>query len=1045
MTNPLLAHRGLIHLFATHRVAANLLMVLMVLAGLWGLSKLNTQFFPSFELDIINVRVVWTSASAEDVERAITIPLEQELRNVEYLHKMNSTSATGVSAITLEFKEGTNMSEALDAVNTRIDRLRNLPSTAEKPEVNRIIRFEPIARLALSIDGDVDELRHLSYRIKDQLLAAGIAKVTINGLPQQEIAIDVSSQQLQALNLDVQQLANRVRAASQDVPTGTLGLGEVSRQLRALDQQRDAQGFAQLPLLNDQQGRALLLQDIAQIERRDMEDQTYLLINGHPTVELLLQRTETADSLKSAKILEQWLTTKASQLPPNIHLQVYDQNWQLVEERISLLITNGLSGLLVVIAVLFIFLHGRVAFWVTIGIPVSFCATLAMMYLAGGSINMISLFGLIMAVGIIVDDAIVVAEHAQASFDAGHDANDSALLGARRMLAPVASSSMTTIAAFLPLILVGGVIGNIMFEIPFVIICVVLASLFECFLILPAHMRMALLHSRRGDVHPLRQKLDGAFANFREMKFLPLLQKALTHRGTTVAAAVMMFIIAIGLVAGGRVGFTFFPNVDSKVIYANASFSAGTPAERVADFLRHMEQTLRQIEQEYGSELVEVSLTRLGTSTSGDASGSRRGEQYGSLYVELISPDHRNLSNAQFIRLWQSHIQVPAGLEAFTISQRNSGPPGQALDVRLASDNPQRAKQAAEHLIQKLKTYPGVSGIEDDLPWGQEQLIFELTPTGRALGLDTEKVAQQIRAAYAGALVQIFLEGEEEVEVRVALPKAERAHFSDLSRLQIHLPSGKFAPLESVVKFRAERGFEALRHTNGLLTVRVSADVDRTMNNSMEILDDLQQEFLPQLASNYDVRFFFEGRSAEQAETMADMKRGTMLAFIMIYIILAWVFASYGKPLVIMLAIPFGFIGAVFGHWILGIDLTILSLFGIVGLSGIVVNDSIILVSFYQELRARGVAVTEALVQTATQRLRAVLLTSLTTIGGLTPLLFETSVQAQFLIPMAVSITFGLAFSTVLVLLVIPAMLSYQEQWSAWIKKHRWFTTTTQT
>jgi multidrug efflux pump subunit AcrB len=1029
--------RGLVYQFATHRVAANLLMVIMVLAGLWGLSKLNTQFFPNFELDIVNVRVAWSSASAEDVERAITIPLEQELRNVEFLRKIHSTSATGVSAITLEFQEGTNIAEAMDSINTHVARLRNLPSSAEKPEVSRVIRFEPIARLGLSIDGEISELRQLAHNIKDELLAAGIAKITTSGLPKEEIAIEVPSLELQALDMSIADVADRIRNNSQDIPAGMLGLGEVSRQLRALDQQRDPLGFSDISITGNEDGHTLHLEDIAHIERRALDEQTYLFINNRPTVELLLQRTENSDSLKSAAILEDWLAENQGRLPPNVHLQVYDESWRFVKDRISLLLTNGLGGLVLVVAILFIFLNGRVAFWVMIGIPVSFCATLAIMYLAGGSINMISLFGLIMAVGIIVDDAIVVAEHAQTSFDSGHSAKESALLGAKRMFVPVMSSSLTTIAAFLPLILVGGVIGNIMFQIPLVIICVVLASLIECFLILPAHMRMALTHSGKEKTSALRQRFDAGFARFRDFHFLTVVSHAVSFRATTIAAALMLFIVAIGLVASGRVGFTFFPSVDSKILYANASFSAGTSSQQVDQFLQHLQSSLNETQQHFGEDLVEVALSRVGTSTSGDASGRRSGEQYGSMFVELISPDEREVSNAEFIHAWEERIQTPAGMEVFTINQRASGPPGQAFDIRLSGHEPKVLKAAAQALMQKMQSFPGVTGMEDDLPWGQEQLIFELTPTGHSLGLSTEMVGRQIRAAYDGSLVQVFQDGEDEVEVRVSLPRSERAHFSDLSRLQIRLKNGGFVPLESVVNLRDERGFEALRHTNGLLTVRVSADVDRSQNNSARVLADLQQNFLPQLEQDYGVNYSLEGRSAEQAETMVDMKRGTAIALALIYIILAWVFASYSKPLVIMAAIPFGFIGAVFGHYLMGIELTILSMFGIVGLSGIVVNDSIILITFYQKLREQGLIVKEAIVQTACQRLRAVLLTSLTTIAGLTPLLFETSVQAQFLIPMAVAITFGLAFSTVLVLLVIPAMLSVIEDVTAKMKSFK--------
>ncbi len=1015
---------GLLARFIHHRVAANLLMAVLALAGLWSAAKLNTQFFPNFALDIITVRVTWSGASAEDVEQAITIPLEQELRTVDHLHRLSSTSATGVAAITLEFEENTDMGEALDSVTERVALQQHLPADADKPQISRVIRYEPVARLALSSSKGLEELRPLAHRIKDQLLAMGIAKITLSGLPAQEIAIEVPSLRLRELDLDFNQLGQLIARQSRDLPAGLLGEDEVSRQLRALQQARNPLDFATLPLPLQAGEPALTLGDIAHIERRARGGEIELFIDGRPSVELLLQRSENSDALEAARILERWLEQNRQRLPDSIQLHVYNQSWQLIEERIGLLLKNGLGGLLLVIAILFLFLNGRIAFWVTVGIPVSFLTTLAILYISGGSINMISLFGLIMAVGIIVDDAIVVAEQAQTNHRRGMAPARAAEASALRMLAPVASSSLTTVAAFLPLMLIGGVIGNILFQIPLVIVCVVLASLLECFLILPAHLRAALGHELGRQPARYRQWLDQRFDHFRDHLFQPLVRLAVNHRGITLASTLALLLLSIGLVAGGRIGFTFFPNVEGKILYANASFTAGTPRERVAEFLQHLETTLRETEAQFGGDLVEISLQQLGITRSGGGTGRRRGDAYGSLFVELVSPDHRAVNNAEFLRAWQARIHKPPGLELFALSQRNTGPPGQDLDLRLVGDSPHTLKAAAAELMTKLASFPGVSAIEDDLPWGQDQLIYRLTPTGQALGLSIEDIGRQLRAAYDGVLIQIFAETHEEIEVRLLASREERRHLADLDKFELRLPQGGFVPLASVVELRAQRGFEALRHSDGQLTVRVSADVDRHLNNSNRILAELQADFLPQLSQRYGIHYLLEGRASDQAETLADMKLGSLYALIFIYLILAWVFASYSQPLVIMAAIPFGLIGAIAGHYLMGLELTILSLFGIVGLSGIVVNDAIILISFYQHLRRDGMDGREAIVQASCQRLRAVLLTSLTTIAGLTPLLFETSLQAQFLIPMAAAIVFGLAFATVLVLLVIPAGLS---------------------
>ena len=1030
--------RDLLAVFAHHRVAANLLMIIVIMMGAWSLQKLNIQFFPNFDLDIVNVRTVWSGASAEDVEQSLTKPLEQELYTLDNLHRISSTSATGISAITLEFDKNSDIGIALDEVNQRIARFRQLPGDAEEPEVSRVVRYENIARLLISQDNNLNNLRTISYEIRDQLLAAGIAKIDITGLPEEEISIEISNRMLQSLNKPLDQIAKDIRNTSQDIPAGFIGQSDVARQLRGLEQQRSVEAFQQLVI--PQGDHQIRLGDISHIEKRARDNQVTLFHEGKPAVELLLRRTETSDSLISARILEQWLASEAKKLPSNLNLHVFDQSWKLIEDRISVLLINGLGGLILVIGILFIFLNGRAAFWVTAGIPVSFMATLILMYLAGSSINMISLFGLIMAVGIIVDDAIVVSEHALTRFNAGDTADQAAEIGARRMLAPVVSSSLTTIAAFLPMMMIGGIMGKIMFEIPLVIVCIVFASLFECILILPAHMKHALISGQKTVPSKIRQRLDDGFAHFQEKIFLPLVNKAIRYRSITLASAIGLLILAISLVAGGRIAYTFFPSTESQIIYTNVSFTAGTPKEKVSQYLETLTENLEEANQHFGGGNVLTAVIRQGITSSGGGTGTRSGDQYGSLFVELLSPDQRDFRNAEFIKYWKSLIQLPAGIELFNIAQRRGGPPGQDLDIRLTGNTPGVLKQASQELQLKLKSFTGVSAIEDDLPWGQEQMIYQLTPSAKAIGLNITEVGQQLRAAFDGILVQIFQVQNDELEVTLTLPKAERDKISDLNNFHIHLPDGQFAPLPSIVNLKSRKGFDALRHSQTLLTIGVTADVDRAQNNANRILNELAEDYLPQLAQKYSLQYFYEGQASRQKDTMADMKTGGLIALALIYIILAWVFSSYFKPLVVMSAIPFGITGALLGHYFMGIELTILSLFGIIGLSGIVVNDAIILITVYQELRKNGEKISTAIAQAATSRLRAVILTSLTTIAGLTPLLFETSVQAQFLIPMAVSITFGLAFATLLVLLFIPVILSYQESvYQFTVHKTRYF------
>lgn len=1023
-------HRNdFIGIFAQHRVAANLLMIMMLIAGSMALSRLNTQFFPNFALDVITVRVEWRGASAEDVEDSLTSRIEQELRSIDYVDKMTSTSSYGSSLVTLEFEEDADMGRALDQVKDHVARIRNLPTDSETPEITLATIYDSVARLLITTDGDLNELRDLAHQIEHELLDRGISRIDITGLPEEEIAIQLSTKELEALGLSFNNVGERVAEQSQDLPAGEVGNNETARQLRSLDQRRDALAFSELPIKTDYSGNLVTLDDVANIERRPMRDQVKVFYQGKPAVEIQLQRTENADALESADIMQQWLEESRPDLPQGVKIKVYDASVDLIKERINLLLRNGLGGLLLVLGILFLFLHGRVAFWVAVGIPTSFMAALFVLYLLGGSINMISLFGLIMSLGIIVDDAIVVGEDALSHYQSGERSLTAAEGGARRMLAPVVSSSLTTISSFLPLMLISGVIGNILFDIPFVVVCVIIASLIESFLILPGHLRHSFLKIHHAEPGKFRRYLDARFDHFKEQIFRPLVTRAVNNRWTTISTVVAMLILVFGLLGSGRILFNFFPSPESTTIIANARFIAGTPSSHVAKFLDQVNAALQETADELGPELVDLSVTRLGQASAANPNATEQiDERFGSIQVEMISPDKRDVRNKDFINVWRDKVKLPPGIETFTLSERRGGPPGSDIDIRLTGAPADVLKKASHEVAEKLKTYPGVSAIEDDMPYGQEQLIYRIKGQGEVLGLTVDNVGRQLRAAFDGQRVQIFQDGDDEVEVRVMLPEKERNTLTTLQNFMVRLPNGGSAPLSSVVDFEARRGFDVLRHSDTQLAIHTTATVDASVNNNNAILADLQQDFLPDLSARYGVKVGYEGRAEEQADTIGDMIQGVMLAFVMIYLVLAWVFASYGWPLVVMSAIPFGLIGALFGHWLLNIDLTILSLFGIFGLSGIVVNDSIILVTFFKQLRESGMDTDQAIIEAATQRLRAVLLTSLTTIGGLTPLLFETSLQAQFLIPMAVSISFGLMFATALVLLVIPAMLSVHER-----------------
>jgi multidrug efflux pump subunit AcrB len=833
------------------------------------------------------------------------------------------------------------------------------------------------------------------------------------------------------------QIGERIINQSQDIPAGTVAENEAAREVRGLQRKRDVQEFAALDLLTTASGQKLTLADIAEIQRRPKENQVEIFYQDKPAILMGLQRTESADALQSADIMQQWLEETHKTLTPSIKLVVFDEAYSLIQQRIDLLVRNGISGLLLVLVILYVFLNGRVAFWVAVGIPTSFMGALAVLYLFGGTINMISLFALIMTLGIIVDDAIVVGEDALTHYQYGENSLLAAEGGAIRMLAPVMSSSLTTVAAFFPLMMVTGIIGSILFDIPFVVICVLLASLIESFLILPGHLRHSfhINHHRKNGA--LRQRLEDGFNTFRDDYFRPLINRAIDHRSTTLIIAICSLVLAVSLLIFGQVKFQFFPQPESTVVIASVKFAAGTPPEQVHDFAQQLEQRLAETDAALSpqSSLIRAAVLRINTATFDGGRNYQDGNQYAMLQVELLQPDEREVRNHTIAEDWESRLDIPAGVEQLSISSPRGGPPGRDIDIFLTGADAITLKRAAEELTHSMESFDGLSNILDDLPYGRQQYIFELTPLAQSAGLTIAEVGRQLRAALDGQLLQIFYDSDEEIEVRIMLPANERKFQSILETLPIITATGQRLLLNNVVTLSSQQGLELLRHTDTKLGVHVTAEVNAKKTNANEVLKKLQQTVIPDILKDYGLQVSYKGRAEEERETGSDMKQGGILALVLIYIILAWVFASYTWPLAVMMVIPFGICGAIFGHWLLGIDLTILSQFGMFGLSGIVINDSIILVTFYKQLRAKGMAVRDALAESSCLRLRAVLLTSLTTIAGLMPLLFETSLQAQFLIPMATSISFGLGFSTLLVLFIVPVLLSYIEQASAAIKR----------
>jgi multidrug efflux pump subunit AcrB len=915
-------------------------------------------------------------------------------------------------------------------VEAAISRIRTLPEESKTPEISRIIRHETIMRIVLSGPFAEASIKAHAKRMRDDMLDRGVDKVDLFGSRDEEIIVEVPSTMLRRLDLTLADVASRIGETSQDLPSGDIGGGQ--RQIRSLGLLTTARGLEGIEVKALEDGRKVYLRDIAEVSEGFDDDMATARRNGRRAIELHVQRAIESDALKLAAIANDYLDEVEGTLPSNLSVERYEFATDLLQDRIDLLVRNGAGGLVIVIVVLLVFLKGRVAFWVMVGIPVSIMATFGAMLAMGQSINMISLFGLIMTIGIIVDDAIVVGEHADTRSRLGLSALDAAVNGAQRMAIPVTCAALTSISAFAPLFVISGIIGQIIVAIPMVVVAVLIASLIECFFVLPAHLRGALSHEpadRPGLYGRFRVGFDRRFEGFRDGPFRSFLQVCVNWRYATLAMAFGLLILAIGMVAGGRVGFNFFPSPEADTMFANVQMVSGTPREQTQEMLDELDRalaaTVRDFEGE-DSDLVRMALVQVGT-VAGRAVGpsAAPSDNIGGMTVELRTADKRDIRTDTFVEAWRAAIRPRPGLETMTIQPATGGPPGKDVDVRLIGTDIADLKRAAEALKLLLKRYPGVSAIEDDLPYGKLETILEVTQRGRALDFATDSVGRQVRNAVEGAIAKRFARADEEVTVRVRLPENE-LDTDVLDRLYLRGPSGAEVPLTEVASLRANQSFARINREDGRRQVAVTAKLNPGITTTQEVLAAIQRDGLWDIAKRYGLTIAFKGKSEEQQETFADMRTGAMIGLAGIYIILAWAFASYVRPFVVMAIIPMGFVGAVIGHYLLNYNLTILSMMALIGLSGIVVNNSIILVTTI-ERRTRSQELREAIIDGSCDRLRAIILTSATTIGGLTPLLFEKSLQAQFLIPMALTLVFGLACATMLVLVVVPALVAVQD------------------
>lgn len=1020
---------------AEHRVAANLTMIVMLLLGLWAIRGIPSQLDPPMAVPQIWVNLSWRGASAEDVESLVTLPIEQQLKNLPGLKRVNSRTGNGYTVIAVQFDFDVDMTQALDQVKQRVANIRNLPAGIEPPEISRQQDLENVAVLTLTGPGTVVELIPIAREMERQLLDRGIERIEFEGLPQQEIALLVGAKALHALGLSHSDIAAQIARLSQDVPAGSIGRGQGVHQLRSLEQQRDPQGFEQLQVeVGDQ---LLRFDSFGSVERRSREGQPTIERGGQPAITLSLYRATSSDAYQAETILQQWLTELRPGLPPGVAVAVVVNVWDLLGTQLQQILGSGFFGLLLVVAILFLFLNGRVGWWVMVGIPVSFLLGLALFYgLFGHGISIVALLGFIMAIGIVVDDAIVVGEDVVTHFEAGMSPAEAAVAGASRMWVPVLTSSLTTMAAFIPLLLIGGVMGDMILVLPTALLCIIVASLVECFAVLPGHLRHALSRGDKVAEGSFRQRFDSGFVALRDRHFMPLVDRALAFPAITVAAAAGMLMVSVALVGAGHVPLNMQMGFSFESIEANVEFSSAATEDQRDKFLAHLEATLVQVDSTSQANNLSGWLVRRNVASLSEE--RKQGLQYASVNGQYVFAEQRTRSPLAFVDAWRTAINVPSYVEQFVVAVSGGAGNGRPdITFVLSGDNLPALKGAAEDLGAVLSTHPGVSNVVDNVPYGKEQFIFSLTPLGRSLGVTTESLGRQLRAAYSGQRVQIFNDRDVELEVRVILPDAEREDMASLQRLPIQTPAGTMVALSNIASLHNRRGIDTIRHTDSKLSISISATVDSDINNAIAITTAISAQDLQPILDRHQVQFGLGGRSEQDQLLLQTLSMGALLTLVFIYIILAWVFASYLWPLAIMMAIPFGLSGAVLGHLIMGMDISPMSMLAFFSLTGIVVNDSIVLISFLQRELHAGSDLTTALRDSIRARVRAVLLTSVTTVAGLTPLLFGGSTLSIYTQSIAVTICFGLTLATLLVLLVIPALILLLERFNSRLQS-RW-------
>jgi len=1016
---------SLIAWFARNSVAANLLMVFIIA---WGLSALDSRIplevFPTFQLDTVNISVPFRGATPADVEEGVNIKVEEAIQDIEGIRRITSVANEGAGTVSVQVANGYNTLELLDEIKQRVDGISTFSSEVGLPSITIPSTSREVISVVVAGAMPEKELRAVASRVRDDLEALpNVSSVAVSGVRAYEMGIEISQSALERYDLTLSSVAQAIESSSLDMAAGavTTSRGEVL--LRTRGQAYSAEDFRAIDVLSGTDGTRVTLADIATVTDGFEDAQLMQRYNGQSSIEIDVYRTGMQSAITVADEVKAYLVEAEETLPYGVTLG-YWRDWsRTVRARLDTLTSSALQGGILVVLLLTLFLRFWVAAWVFVGVPVSILGGIALMPLFGVSLNLLSLFAFILVLGIVVDDAIVTGENIFTHMRRKEDPVQAAIDGAQEVAVPVTFGVLTTVAAFSPLLMIEGARGAVFAQIPLVVIPVLLFSIIESKFVLPSHMSHLDFYkpSKPNRFARLQHRIADDFEHFVETRYQPVLAMALRNRYLALSLFVGGAIVVFSLVSAGHVRFVFFPRVESEIARATLEMPAGTPFEVTQSHIDDMTEAVQRLQARYMDPVTQESVIESILATAGRGGGGQNASHRGRVMFEITPPEERTLaiSSGELVEQWREEVgQIPGAASVSYLAEIGRG--GSPIDVEISGMEFEPMTQVAERIKEQLVQFPGISDISDSFEGGKEEIQLSLKPAARQLGISLANIANQVRIAYLGTEVQSIQRNRDEVKVMVRYPKSERGSLVQLSRLSIRAPSGASVPLATVATLETGRGYAQIRRVDRRRTLNIKAEVDKDSANVEGIKSDLRT-LARTLEQDYsDIRISLEGEAREQRESFASLRTGLVFVLLVIYALLAIPFRSYIQPLLVMVVIPFGVVGGVLGHMIMGMSLSIMSYMGMLALCGVVVNDSLVLVDWVNRQRAKGVALFDAVRGAGVARFRAVILTSLTTFFGLLPLIFESSTQAQFLIPMAVSLGFGILFATAVTLILIP-------------------------